>query len=187
VPIGPSEITSQTITPSGSTDTFTLDQNAAATGIIVSINGTLQQPNTAYTVAAGNQITFAEVPATTDIIEVRFIASSVVLEENSAIVTAGNVTFGTSATVVDAFAKDTYRSAKYTISATAANGDTQITDVYVVHNGSTSSITVGSNAFAGAANVATYSTAVSGASIQLKATAANAGAKLRLHKLYFTL
>ena len=165
---------------------YTLDQNAAATGIIVSINGTLQQPNTAYIVSGGNQITFAEVPATTDIIEVRFIASSVVLEENSAIVTAGNITFGTSATVVDSFDKDTYKSAKYTISATAANGDTQITDVYLVHNGSTSSIAVGSNAFAGAANVATYSTAVSGSSIQLKATAANAGAKLRLHKLYFT-
>lgn len=187
VPIGPSEITSQIINPDGLTDTFTLDQNAAATGIIVSINGTLQQPNTAYTVTGGNQIVFAEVPATTDTIEVRFIASSVVLEENSAVVTAGNVSFGTSATVVDSFNKTIYRSAKYTISATAANGDTQITDVYLVHNGSSSSITVGENAFAGGANVATYTTAVSGSSIQLKATAANAGAKLRLHKLYFTI
>jgi hypothetical protein len=53
---------------------FTLNQAATATGIIVSINGTVQQPNVAYTVV-NDQITFAEIPVATDVVDVRFISS----------------------------------------------------------------------------------------------------------------
>lgn len=67
------EITSQTITPNGATNTFTLDQSATAEGIIVTINGVTQVPNTNYTVS-GDQFTLQETPLATDIIEVRFIA-----------------------------------------------------------------------------------------------------------------
>jgi hypothetical protein len=67
-------ITNQTITPDGSTATYTLDQAATATGILVTINGISQTPNVDYTVAS-TQITFTDVPLTTDIIQIRFIAT----------------------------------------------------------------------------------------------------------------
>lgn len=186
VPITPSQITSQVITPDGSSIAFTLDQTASTNGVIVSINGTLQQPGTAY-VVTGTTLTFAEIPQITDIVEVRYISAAVVLEENTGVVSAANVSVGTSLIVVDSFDKTTYRSARYTVSATAANGDTQISEVYVVHNGSTASYSIGSNAYAGTANVATYSAAISGSTVQFKAQAANTGAVIRIQKLYFVI
>jgi hypothetical protein len=71
------QIYNQDIVPNGTNTVYTLNYNTTAEGIIVSINGTLQQPGTAYSVA-GNQITFAEVPLVTDIISIRFISSGVV-------------------------------------------------------------------------------------------------------------
>jgi len=80
-------ITDQQITPNdngyGTGPTFTLSQVATAIGVMVSINGVLQRPNTgtggAYTVS-GDQITFTETPQTTDIIDIRFLASAVTYE-----------------------------------------------------------------------------------------------------------
>lgn len=71
---GQSVITNQTIDPDGITDTYTLDQTSTAEGILVTINGVQQTPGSAYTVS-GDQITFAEIPLITDIIQVRFIAT----------------------------------------------------------------------------------------------------------------
>jgi len=69
-------ITSQTITPTGLTNSYTLLDDATTDGVLVSINGTLQQPTLAYTVA-GNVITFTETPITSDIIEVRAISIAI--------------------------------------------------------------------------------------------------------------
>ena len=69
-------ITSQTISPTGLTNIYTLLDDATTDGVLVSINGTLQQPTTAYTVV-GNVITFTETPLTTDIIEVRAISIAI--------------------------------------------------------------------------------------------------------------
>ena len=69
-------ITSQTISPTGATNIYTLLDDATTDGVLVSINGTLQQPTTAYTVV-GNVITFTETPLTTDIIEVRAISIAI--------------------------------------------------------------------------------------------------------------
>lgn len=65
----------QAITGDGTTTQFTLSQPATANGLLVSVNGVLQNPNVgAYTVV-GDQITFSEAPLATDSIDVRFIAS----------------------------------------------------------------------------------------------------------------
>ena len=69
-------ITSQTISPTGLTNIYTLYDDATTDGVLVSINGTLQQPTTAYTVV-GNIITFTEIPLTSDIIEVRAISLAI--------------------------------------------------------------------------------------------------------------
>ena len=75
-------ITNQQIDPDGITNTFTLNQSTTSTAIIVSINGTLQAPDVSYTVA-GDQITFAEIPLITDVIQVRFIAMVTAISELS--------------------------------------------------------------------------------------------------------
>jgi hypothetical protein len=71
---GTSIITSDVINPDGTSNVYTLGSNATTTGVMVSINGTIQQPYTAYTVA-NNAITFTEPPLTSDTVEVRHMAS----------------------------------------------------------------------------------------------------------------
>lgn len=65
-------IESQTILGDGSTAVFTLLRNTTAENIIVSINGTLQNPGTAYTVTQ-DQLTFSEPPGPNDVVDVRHI------------------------------------------------------------------------------------------------------------------
>jgi hypothetical protein len=73
-------VTDQQITGDGVSTTFTLDQQASTVGIIVSINGTLQRPTSAYTVA-GDQLTFTETPEVSDIIDVRFLGAAVTVSD----------------------------------------------------------------------------------------------------------
>jgi len=68
-------IEAETITPDGINQTFTLGQSTLPEGILVNINGTIQQAMSgAYTVA-GDQITFSEIPEITDIIEIRYLSA----------------------------------------------------------------------------------------------------------------
>jgi hypothetical protein len=73
-------VTDQQITGDGVNATFTLDQQASTVGVIVSINGTLQHPVSAYTIS-GDQITFTQTPEDTDIIDVRFLGAAVTVSE----------------------------------------------------------------------------------------------------------
>lgn len=74
---GSAALTSQVLNGNGSANTFSLSSNVgSATDLIVSINGTLQQPSTAYTVN-GTTITFIETPVAGDVIEVRHIATGI--------------------------------------------------------------------------------------------------------------
>jgi hypothetical protein len=77
----------QTIVPDGVSNSYTLDQESSDAGILVSINGTTQQPGTSYNITGGTTITFSEVPLTTDIIEIRFLSAGLV----AANYTGGNV------------------------------------------------------------------------------------------------
>ena len=54
----------QSLTPDGSTTTFTLDYTVASTSsILVSVSGVIQEPNSAYTLAnGGTQIAFTAAP-----------------------------------------------------------------------------------------------------------------------------
>jgi hypothetical protein len=70
---GQAVISSDIITPDGASNVYSLSTTTTDSGVLVSINGTLQQPATAYSIA-GDQITFIETPLTTDIIEVRHIS-----------------------------------------------------------------------------------------------------------------
>ncbi len=70
-------LSSETIYPTGLTNSYTLMDVGTTDGVLVSINGTLQQPSTSYTVS-GNIITFTETPLSSDIIEVRAITMNLV-------------------------------------------------------------------------------------------------------------
>jgi hypothetical protein len=93
---GISTVTSETIIPDGVSNVFVLSTNAtSAYGLLVSINGTLQQPVISYDVD-GNQLIFTEVPQDTDVVEVRSIAAGIVvtalqLGSTEVDLTAGNV------------------------------------------------------------------------------------------------
>ena len=94
-----SEINDQIINGDGATNTFTLNQGTTTSGILVSINGTVQQPITSYNVT-GNQITFTETPLSSDVIDVRFLAVSIVKDNifDNDIVVNGNVIPGANVT-----------------------------------------------------------------------------------------
>lgn len=71
-------IVSDTITPDGVSNVFILTANTSTQGVLVNINGTVQQPYTSY-IVTNNAIQFTEVPLTTDIIEVRTLAAGAAL------------------------------------------------------------------------------------------------------------
>ena len=71
---GSSALSSQIINPNGTSNVYVLSSNATTAGVLVSINGTIQQPTTAYNVT-GNVITFSEIPLSSDVIEVRSLSN----------------------------------------------------------------------------------------------------------------
>jgi hypothetical protein len=75
-----SAVTNQTIEPDGGSAVYTLDQSTTAVSILVTINGISQTPGIDYTVAA-DQITFTTVPLSSDIVQVRFIATTTTVTE----------------------------------------------------------------------------------------------------------
>ena len=76
IPVGTDfvSITSQQIVGDNANTVFTLSDDATSASIIVSTNGVVQLPDTAYTVT-GNAITFAEAPLSSDVIDIRFISA----------------------------------------------------------------------------------------------------------------
>ena len=75
-------ITTQSFSGDNSTVAFTLGASATTASVIVSINGTVQAPTTAYAVS-GTTLTFTEAPASGDAIEVRRISSITTISEIS--------------------------------------------------------------------------------------------------------
>ena len=148
-------ITNQTITPDGSTTTYTLDQAATATGILVTINGISQTPNVDYTVVT-TQITFTDVPLTTDIIQIRFIAtvSTVTALTNSAgtaevnTTASGNIDFDinsttvaqvTSTSILNISAGHSLQLPAYTVAQANGLGNVATGQVIYVSNGAAGS------------------------------------------------
>ncbi len=66
------KVSSQTFSGDGVNATYTLSQASTVQNLLVSVNGTLQQPTTSYTVS-GTQITFTEVLLTSDVVDIRYL------------------------------------------------------------------------------------------------------------------
>jgi hypothetical protein len=71
-------ITSETFSGDSTTTVFTMAGTSSTAATIVSINGVLQIPTTAYSVS-GTTLTFTEAPATGDLIDVRRLATTSVV------------------------------------------------------------------------------------------------------------
>lgn len=86
-------VTDQTITGDDVNTVYTLDQVATNVGTLVSVNGTLQQPGVAYNIS-GNQITFAEVMLSSDVIDIRYLGGIVSFNNQLAddLTVSGNIT-----------------------------------------------------------------------------------------------
>jgi hypothetical protein len=179
-------ITDQQITPDGVNRTFTLNQTTTAVGIIVSINGTLQSPQSGAYSVTGTQITFAEIPLPTDIIDVRFIASAATsVSLDYSVVDTSNISVGTSNVIIDSFSSAVYRSAKYTISSTSLY-DSQFSEVVLTQFNGVVSINTTSNVFTGG-NSITFSANVNSGTINLLAQGTTTSNRLRVERTYFNV
>jgi hypothetical protein len=178
------QINNQTITPDGSSTVYTLDYSTTAEGIIVSINGTLQQPGVAYTVV-GTQITFAEIPLVTDIVSIRYIAAGTVTAENTQEVNPANVALTTTPVIVDSFDRTTYRSAKYMVTTTAASS-AEFAEFGIVHMGSTVAVSNVNRVVTGS-TLTTFISNISGTTVRLWANTVSGTANIKLQKTYFVV
>jgi hypothetical protein len=205
----------------GTTTGFTLTQAATTASVVVSINGVVQIPTTAYSVS-GTTLTFTEAPAVGDVIDCRILTTTATVSSlqsatGKAQVTADDtagLTFisGTGAlpvfnvplggglvsldanvsiasagtpTTIDSFSTTAYRSAKYIVQVTnGTNFQTQ--EALVVHNGTTPQINsyglVQTNG-----NLGILSASISGSTVSVQFTAANATNTVRISREYLQL
>ena len=176
-------ITDQAINPDGTNSTYTLNNTTTAVGILVSINGTVQQPGVAYTVA-GNQITFSEVPLITDIIDVRFLSAATTLSMDTVDIDSSNVAVTTSNTIIDSFSTTNYRSVKYIISSTTAT-DAHMAEVLLVQNSGVVATKTTSNINTNV-NTITYSANINGSTVNLLAQS-TVSSSIRIQRTYFNV
>jgi len=126
---GQATISSQIISPDGAANTFALSSNTTVSGVLVSINGTIQRPVYSYDIINNNQIQFTETPLTTDIVEIRFMAPTAV--------TIGALSFGgTTAVTLDAANVNVMGNIIPTANVTYSLGsaDKQWKDLWVSNN-----------------------------------------------------
>lgn len=133
-------VSSQMIYPNGVDNQFTLNQGATTDTILVVINGVLQAPTVSYSVA-GTTLTLTDVPLTTDIIEVRFLAAGIAFASNPTFINTlySNVTV--SGTTVDTFSIAQYRTAIYDFTAkNVTTAQYQTGEIYLIHNNITANV-----------------------------------------------
>jgi hypothetical protein len=176
-------ITGQDFSGDGATTQFTLNQPATTVGVLVSINGTVQEPTVAYTVS-GTIITFTEAPLSTDTVDIRFLASSVINDNNFTVVNEPYIAVGTSNTIINSANVQVYRGAEYTISS-ATGADSHMAQVILTQFGGVTAINVVSNINTGA-NTITYSANISGTNFNLIARGTTSS-NLRIQTTYFAV
>jgi hypothetical protein len=170
----------------GETTTYALDRDANATGILVTINGTTQRPDDAYTVV-DREINFAEAPLPTDIVDVRFLATSVSVNINAAenLVFGNKITVGRTPTVIDNFLVSEVQSAKYIISST--NGtDAQMSEIMLLQYAGNVQINTYGVLNTGE-NILTFTANISGGSVNLLAQGTSGSDQVLVQRTYFSV
>jgi hypothetical protein len=191
-------IATQTFNGDDSTVAFTLSEAQTTASCIVSINGIVQLPTTAYGVSS-TTLTFTEAPATGDVIEVRKLTTTTTVaqladgaskvdvsasEGVDIVVDQTGVTVGASATTLDSFATSAYRLAKYVIIAENAGADEwETAEVMLVHDGSTATITT-YGVVATGTDSWTYTADIDAGNVRLRVTGPEAGTTVKFQPTY---
>jgi energy-converting hydrogenase Eha subunit B len=141
---GSNLIVSENITPDGVNAVYTLGQTTVENAILVNINGTIQQAGAGAYSVSGNQITFAEVPLVTDIIEIRYIAGGVAAlsfnfnDISSNVSPSANVTYDLGSSNYrwrDLWLSDTINAGRLILANTAVNDALTIVGGATILNG----------------------------------------------------
>jgi hypothetical protein len=187
----------QILVGDNTTTNYSLNYSSTANNLIVTVNGVMQTPNMAYTVV-GSTIAFNEPPLDSEIVVIRFASvsmSALATTGNTAILDPTAIPVDLTASVLDTFNFGTYRSAKYTVSVIYPDGNAQMHDVMVTHNGfmgiGTSVATlhdVRSTSVTGSGTGAlTFDTYAWAGMCVLTAATNMAGTTVKIQKTYFTI
>ena len=107
---------------------------------------------------------------------------------NAIIFDQTGIAVGQSATSIDSFAFATYRAAKYVVSVTNAGlTQYQITEVSLIHDGTTATIVPYGTIFSGAASLMSFTAAIVGPNVVLSGTGVNTGNTVKVQKVYITV
>jgi hypothetical protein len=182
-------VSSQIVIPNGIDNTFTLDQGATTDTILVSINGVIQAPSSAYSVA-GTTLTLTEVPLSTDIIEVRFLAAGIAFASNPIFINSTYTNVTTGGTTVDIFSIAQYRSAVYDFTVkNATTTQYQVGEIYLVHNNISGNVQAATKTRIGTqTDLVTWSVTIDGLGVvRLVATAVSGSGttQVKLGRTYF--
>ena len=187
----------QTMAGDGAQTTFAIDFYTQDQNAIVFVGGVIQDPGVHYSIDAQAQtITFnAAIPVGTQAVIIAQSTNSVgvldpksvgleTLADNIKVFEQGNdVVVGTSATVVSAFNKTTYRSAKYVVTV-ESGGEFETREALVVHDGTSAYIVEYGVVFTGSSFLGDTDVRVNGQSIELLYTAESAGAVVSVSVTY---
>jgi len=179
-------IYSQTITPDGVSNSYSLRQPAVTESILVNFNGVIQTPGNTYSVA-NSTITFTTTPLSTDVVEIRFFNGTVSQATNPITVDAPFQTVGTSFTTVDSWDMRTYRAARYAYTAKSTTGNLyEAGEIMVVHDGVTGYYT-NSPVVRNASTWLTWTITVAAPGIlSLKLKGTSTDTRVKFHRLYLT-
>jgi hypothetical protein len=187
----------QTMAGDGAQTTFALDFYTQDQNAIVFVGGVIQDPGVHYNIDAINQlITFnAAIPVGTQAVVIAQSTNSVgvldpksvgleTLADNIKVFEQGNdIVAGTSATVVSAFNKTQYRSAKYVVTV-ESGGEFETREALVVHDGTSAYIVEYGVVFTGSSFLGDTDVRVNGQSVELLYTAEAAGAVVSVSVTY---
>ena len=143
----------------------------------------MQQPGVAYSVT-GNQITFAEVPQVTDVIDVRFLGTATTSIYDTVDINPTAILVTTANTIVDSFNTGVVRSVKYTISSTTAV-DAHMAEVNLVQFNGTTVLNVTSNINTNG-NTISYYANVNGSTVNFLANGTTTS-NIRVQRTYFSV
>ena len=187
----------QVISGDGAQTAFALDFYTQEANAMVFVGGVIQDPSVHYSIdAVAQQITFnAALPVGTQAVVIAQSTNSVgvldpksvgleTLADNIKVFEQGNdVVVGTSSTVVSAFNKSVYRSAKYVVTV-ENNGEFETRECLVIHDGSNAYITEYGILFTGSDLLGDTDVQVNGSSVELTYTAVSAGAVVSVSATY---
>ena len=187
----------QTINGDGAQTTFALNFYTQEANAIVFVGGVVQDPSSHYVIDTANQmITFnAAIPVGTQAVVIAQSTNSVgvldpksvgieTLADNIKVFEQGvDVVAGTSATVVSAFNKASYRSAKYVVTV-AQGSEFETRECLVIHDGTSAYIVEYGVIFTGSSFLGDTDVRINGSTVELLYTAVEAGAVVSVSASY---